>query len=150
MAKPTAGDRFWARVDKRGPDECWPWIDRLDRDGYGTFKVLRRPKRAHRFAYELLVGPILEGHTLDHACHTRDPSCPGGHCPHRRCVNPAHLVPMTPNANVTANRERKTHCKHGHEFTPENTRWKRHRNGETYRECRVCHNERARRANKRE
>lgn len=71
---------------------------------------------AHRMAYEELVGPIADGLQIDHLCRVR--------C----CVNPAHLEPVTQAENIrrgvspTAANRRKTHCKHGHEFTTENTR----------------------------
>lgn len=28
-------ERLWAKVDKRGPDECWPWQARRSPKGYG-------------------------------------------------------------------------------------------------------------------
>jgi hypothetical protein len=43
---------------------------------------------AHRFAYELLVGPIPEDLELDHLCRVR------------HCVNPAHLEPVTHLENI--------------------------------------------------
>lgn len=80
--------RFWAKVDRTTGDACWPWTARLDRDGYGTLKMpTGRSIRAHRFAYELLVGPIPEGLVIDHLCRNR------------RCVNPAHLEPVTAEEN---------------------------------------------------
>lgn len=45
--------RFWERVDKAGPDECWPWKGRKDRDGYGLVKIRGKKRRAHRVAYRL-------------------------------------------------------------------------------------------------
>ncbi|ASZ74121.1 HNH endonuclease [Mycobacterium phage Squint] len=42
---------------------------------------------AHRIAYELAYGPIPEGMTVDHLCHTR------------LCVNPDHLRVITPAQN---------------------------------------------------
>ena len=27
-------ERFWEKVDRRGPDECWPWTAYSDRYGY--------------------------------------------------------------------------------------------------------------------
>lgn len=78
--------RFWLRVHKT--DDCWLWTSTLRR-GYGRFWIA--PGRfvpAHRFAYELLVGPIPEGLELDHLC--RNPAC----------VNPAHLDPVTHRENV--------------------------------------------------
>ena len=63
--KPLYGDvveRFWSKVDKRGPDDCWPWLGTLEPTGYGQFFTNGTPRlaKAHRFAYELVVGPIPE------------------------------------------------------------------------------------------
>lgn len=103
-------------IDRRGPDECWPWMGSRFVSGYGRLGS----GRAHRVVYELLVGPIPEGLTIDHDCHNRDRSCPGGFtCPHRACCNPAHLEAVTQAENNR--RALRTHCKHGHKFTPENT-----------------------------
>lgn len=79
---------FWAKVDRRGADECWPWAGSIDsRNTYGRFPVNKVWRRAHRVAYELLVGPIPDGLTLDHLCRNT------------RCVNPAHLEPCTAREN---------------------------------------------------
>ena len=94
-----APDRFWTHVQRGGPDECWPYSPVSDRDGYGRFNAAsdgRAAMLAHRYAYELLVGPIPDGAPLDHQCHEPDSGCVNGAaCPHRACVNPAHLKPST-------------------------------------------------------
>lgn len=132
MAPPTIPieTRFWAKVEKDGPipeyaphlGPCWIWAPALNK-GYG---VLGRPGKyggacqAHRFAYQLLIGPIPEGLHLDHLC--RVPAC----------VNPDHLEPVTSAENMRR-MPRKIYCKQGHPFTDENTYWhagKRH--------CRDC------------
>lgn len=140
-------DRFWERVDRRGDDECWPWRGATPH-GYGTIWVDTKVGiPAHRFAYELLVGPIPGGMTVDHLCHGADDSCAGGDsCPHRRCCNPAHLEPVTRAENVLRGRSpvallaRATHCVHGHPFDAANTYYRRDRNGR--RECITCRRER--------
>lgn len=100
---------------------CWGWTGSLTPSPgrYGVFH--RREKKriitmmAHRTTYELLVGPIPEGYTIDHLCKNH------------RCVNPEHLEPVPHGVNllrgntINAANATKTHCKHGHEFTPENT-----------------------------
>lgn len=132
-----AAPRFWSKVDKSGgPDACWPWLAGKNDEGYGTFYLDGRTHRAHRVAYRWANGPVPDGFVLDHLC--RMPSC----------VNPAHLEPVTNQENIkrgvqSALRPPQTHCKRGHEFTPENTLVHKNKRG-----CRTCAraNERRRRA----
>lgn len=95
---------FWSRVDVGDPDTCWPWRLGLFTAGYGSLRREGKPVSAHRVAYELARGSIPEGLEIDHVCH--DPAeCRGGNdCPHRRCCNPAHLVPKTHADNCAADR----------------------------------------------
>lgn len=133
--------RFWAKVDKSaGQDGCWPWTGGIWK-GYGYIGIDRKSERAHRVAYELEHGPIAPGLVLDHTCHN-DTGCDGGRaCLHRRCVNPAHLEPVTDRANVlrgsgiTARNAAKTHCKRGHELSGHNLMVEG-----TARACRICRN----------
>ena len=123
--------RFWKAVDSKAPDECWLWTRSLSR-GYGQFQLHRggvwRPAKAHRVAFEMLVGPVPDHLQLDHLCRTP------------ACVNPAHLEPVTNRENglrgnsLPARNARKTHCQNGHELTPANTR----RSGAHGRRCTVC------------
>lgn len=115
------------------PSGCWLWTASVDLHGYGRINAHGRTRVAHRTLYEELRGPVPEGLTLDHLCRVR------------RCVNPDHLEPVTHAENVRrgeagAHNKRKTHCKHGHEFTTETTRIRLVDGG---RECLVC--EKARR-----
>lgn len=110
-------DRFWIKVDKTPETGCWHWTSTITTEGYGQFWFNRRPRLAHRIAYEMMVGPIPEGLVIDHLCRVR------------HCVNPGHMEPVTQAENnarglsLSAANARKTHCKHGHPFTLENTRF---------------------------
>jgi hypothetical protein len=128
-------ERFMAKVDKQ-ENGCWLWTAATDRQGYGHFSFKRRLSRAHRVAYELLVGPIPDGLILDHLC--RNPSC----------VNPTHLEAVTVGENTrrgnspAAQQARQSHCKRGHPFTPENTLMEAGgRSGVPCRRCRICKQE---------
>ena len=92
--------RFWSKVDKNGPlptwapmlGRCWTWLPPTDpTTGYGRLNIGGRDGRniyAHRFSYDLLVGPIPDGLQIDHLCRVR------------ACVNPQHLEPVTIGENV--------------------------------------------------
>lgn len=97
---------------------CWIWTRGVSSGttprtagGYGKLRKHRRDLLAHRVAYELMVGEIPAGMTVDHACRVR--------C----CVNPEHLRLMTAAENalsgngVMARNKRKTSCKRGHPLT---------------------------------
>lgn len=144
----TVEQRLLAMVDKTG-SECWLWTGCLGGQGYGWLRVNGRSVPAHRVSYELFVGPVPEGLTLDHTCHNDDESCPGGDaCLHRRCVNPAHLEPVTRGENVMRGRgfsrvnAAKTHCPKGHRYSATNTYTPP---GTNHRKCRRCTYENARR-----
>lgn len=139
IVKNIVGDlvaRFWSHVNKNGPGGCWLWTGTLLKEtGYPVLTVEGKSVRAHRFAYELLVGPIASGLTIDHTCHTRNlASCAGGpSCIHRRCVNPAHLEAV-PGA-INSRRAVRDRCKYGHPFDEANTYWAP-KTGR--RQCRAC------------
>ncbi len=135
---PTAGQRFWAKVDTSG--ECWTWTAYLNACGYGKFRFRGEAWLAHRVAYELLIGPIPGGRSLDHMCHNADRSCPGNEqCKHRACVNPAHLATADHRQNALRSPliGAKMHCKNGHAFDDSNTSM----TSAGSRRCLTCHRE---------
>jgi hypothetical protein len=128
----TVEERFWQKVEPEPNTGCWLWTGGLRGSGrYGQFRNGKRLGFAHRYAYELLVGPIPDGMQLDHLCRVR------------LCVNPAHLEPVTARENtmrseaLTARNARKTHCLRGHPFDEANT-IETVRDGRLHRTCREC------------
>ncbi len=128
----TLNERFWAKVSRRGTS-CWIWTASTVKGGYGKFWDGARLVLAHRFSYELAIGPIPEDMTVDHRCFTP------------ACVNPTHLRLLTNRQNAQNQLATlATHCVNGHPYDAENTylRPERYRGGR--RDCRACGRERVR------
>lgn len=108
---------------------CHVWTASVDGGGYGRLMHNGRRVLAHRFAYELVRGPIPGGLVIDHLCRNR------------RCCNPDHLEVVTFAENVLrgegapAKNARRTHCVNGHALSGANLRVDK-RGG---RVCRTCH-----------
>lgn len=85
----TPRQRFMVKVSIE-PSGCWRWVGYIDKNtGYG--RVAHQPKQtttAHRASYELFIGPIPDGHWVDHLCRNR------------WCVNPEHLETVLPRENT--------------------------------------------------
>lgn len=135
-------ERFTKKIYICPDDGCWIWTAYKCRKGYGIYTVhTGKTSKAHRYAYEQLVGPIPEGLVLD---HFRLNPGPWRRCS-KACVNPAHLEAVTAAENTRRadwsaggdHERRKTHCIRGHEFTEENTTIRTSR-GWTERGCRAC------------
>lgn len=129
--------RFWAKVDRRGPDECWPWLGNVAQGGYGSISVNNHNRRASRISWELEhKRPFPAGM---HALHS---------CDNPPCVNPAHIRPGTPDDNAKDAVARKRHArvyhpdlpisgpprKRGHPYSIDNA----YRNPNGSVECRAC------------
>ena len=133
-------DAFWMKVDKREPDECWPWLGTTQgKDGRGYFFFRGFKIIAPRYSFYLANGRFLE--KGEFACHS---------CDNPSCVNPAHIWAgdafsnmqdavkkgrLIPPSNSRGWQRSLTHCLRGHEFTPENTII---RKSTGRRACRTC------------
>lgn len=114
----SAECRFWDKVDRRDGSECWLWTAYIDASGYGRFCtggahgdiVL-----AHRYLYQMLVGPVPDLMELHHLCGKR------------ACVNSTHLELSSHRVNIrrgnspAAANAKKTHCPAGHRYDNANT-----------------------------
>lgn len=122
-------ERWMQKVRVESPG-CWIWTGGLDDGGYGQYMVIeggkRKSKRAHRYVYELLVGPLDPKDDLDHWCRVH------------ACCNPDHLEPVPHRTNVlrgyspTAQNARKERCPEGHPLNGVRA---------TGRYCRTCDND---------
>ena len=118
-------DKWFGAADAPGATApCWLWTGCVV-EGYGYVQFIGKAWRVHKLVWERLFEPVPADYQLDHLCCVK------------RCCNPLHLEPVTAATNaqrrVLAN-GLKTHCVHGHRFSPENTY--RGKNGS--RTCRTC------------
>jgi len=93
---------------------CWNWVGSIAPNGYGVARTQGRGSMtAHRLVFMESGGSIPDGMELDHLCRNR------------RCVNPAHLEPVTHAENMLrafAAAPRPAVCKLGHPLDGVRTR----------------------------
>jgi len=126
-------EKFFEKTNKNGPmnvamgSRCWIWNGNKNDFGYGRYYFNGCVKYAHRFAYEMTIGPIPERLVIDHLCRNR------------LCVNPHHLelVDIATNVlrgdTIASHRKAQTHCARGHPLSDNNLRIYR---GKRY--CKEC------------
>ena len=120
--------RAFEKIEKH-ESGCWLWTGAKKTAGYGNMLVI-----AHRFVYELLVGPIPDGMHLDHFG-----------CDNPSCVNPEHMRIATPRENTfraeknpAAIHSKTESCPQGHPYDEENTYLYTDKQGFPHRLCRAC------------
>jgi hypothetical protein len=143
--KQTISQRYWAKVQVRGANECWPWRAAKNKQGRGMLKIAGTNRSAPKVAWMLAHGkrslPKL------HVCHS---------CDNPNCVNPKHLWLGTQKQNLEDARSKgrvlrfqdrpdyrpwnagHTHCARGHRFSKQNTALEK-RGNRIHRHCKACH-----------
>ena len=81
----TPEEALQHRVQRDG--DCLVWTGAKVPNGYGRLIADGKLTLVHRFAYELVHGPIPEGKYVDHTCYNR------------ACVNVSHLRVATRSQN---------------------------------------------------
>ena len=121
-------DRLFSKTKIVG--DCIEFIGSVQTGGYGQMGMKGKNYLTHRLAYEWTIGPIPEGLELDHLCRNK------------KCMNVNHLEAVTHSENLIRrglkgkrlNKPERTHCRRGHELTPENT----YTRSNGLRFCQIC------------
>lgn len=135
-ANPRALARVLSHVEY--DNDCWIWTGATNDRGYAVMTSNKQSVYAHRLTHWIVVGPVPEGHVLDHLC--RRPAC----------VNPLHTEAVTSAENTRRGEGNgsRSSCPSGHPYDTANTRYNIDKRGYSRRMCIACQNMRnaARRA----
>ena len=135
MTDEQVRERILSKIAIDNKTGCWNWTGAHSRaNGTGRIRYGGTVKDAHKVSYIVFVGPVKPGLHLHHICANR------------RCVNPDHLLPVTPREHfvnlsprhMAYDKARRTHCPLGHPLVPGNLvvpKWERL----GQRECLICH-----------
>lgn len=96
-------DVLWSKVERRGPDECWPWLGFCNHQGYGRTWINDKGYFAHRVIYALAHGDPIESAALR---DTKGRGFVRHTCDNPPCCNPAHLLRGTHQDNMNDKVER--------------------------------------------
>lgn len=137
LVPPPLSERVAAKLVAT-PTGCIEWRGATDPSGYGQIRVGGRRGQlvqVHRLVWEIAHGSIPDGVHIMHRCDNPP------------CARLSHLIAGDAPTNMADksdkgrhHNQRKTHCVHGHEFTPENTIPMRTQTGRPGRRCRTCKN----------
>jgi hypothetical protein len=107
--------RLLDRVAIDSDTGCWNYTGAISAGKYGSIYYSGKMRKAHRVSWAIFRAEEAGRLDLDHLCRNT------------KCCNPYHLEPVTRSENLRRSplmdrNSHKTHCKRGHEFSPENTR----------------------------
>ena len=91
MVEPSYAKRFWSKVERAGPEDCWNFLGCKNKLGYGKFRVRGKTIEAYRIAWTIVNGNIPKGKFILH------------YCDNSSCVNPNHLYCGTHADNMRDN-----------------------------------------------
>ncbi len=107
VGRTPVAERFWKKVAKRGPNDCWLWTGAIELSGYGKLYAGRSDRGislfvgAHRLSWEIANGrSVPDGLHVLHSCDIP------------LCVNPAHLRAGSNTDNVGDRSQRRRGKEH--------------------------------------
>jgi hypothetical protein len=81
-------DVLWSKIDKKLPDECWPWNGYRNEQGYGRTWIDDKGYYAHRVIFNLVFPNVIQ---LSAPKDTDETGFLLHKCDNPICCNPSHL-----------------------------------------------------------